>query len=130
MSETLEKNPKEYFGSYKAKIGIIGWGSTMGAIREARYLAEKRGIKVRQLHPKIISPLPEHQIRLFLIGLKQVLVVEENYTGQFAHFLRAKFGITPVEIHKYEGIPITPEEVFAGIAKVARIIDEENITRL
>jgi 2-oxoglutarate/2-oxoacid ferredoxin oxidoreductase subunit alpha len=130
LSEALEKNPKEYFGSYKAKIGIIGWGSTMGAIREARYLAEKRGIKVRQLHPKIISPLPEHQIRLFLIGLKQVLVVEENYTGQFAHFLRAKFGITPVEIHKYEGIPITPEEVFAGIAKVARIIDEENITRL
>jgi hypothetical protein len=47
MSETLEKNPKEYFGSYKAKIGIIGWGSTMGAIREARYLDVQIGTRAR-----------------------------------------------------------------------------------
>ena len=130
LSETLEKNPKEYFGSSKAKIGIIGWGSTMGAIREARYLAEKEGIKIRQLHPRIIAPLPEQRIRHFLLGLKQVIVVEENYTGQFAHFIKAKFGITPIEIHKYSGTPITPEEVLAGIEKVARIVDEENITKL
>ncbi len=130
FSETLEKNPKEFFGSPKAKIGIIGWGSTMGAIREARYLAEKKGIKVRQLHPTIIAPLPERQIRHFLLGLKHVIVVEENYTGQFAHFIKAKFGIVPIEIHKYEGIPITPEEVYAAVEKIARIIDEENITRL
>ena len=112
------------------KIGIIGWGSTEGAIREARYIAEKQGIKIRQLHPKVISPLPETKIRHFLMGLKQVIVVEENYTGQFAHFIKAKFGVVPIEIHKYEGTPITPQEIYAGIIKVARIVDEENITRL
>ncbi|MBT4286201.1 MAG: 2-oxoacid:acceptor oxidoreductase subunit alpha [Deltaproteobacteria bacterium] len=130
LSAILEKNPKEYYGSTKTKIGIIGWGSTEGAIREARYIAEKKGIKIRQLHPKVISPLPETKIRHFLMGLKQVIVVEENYTGQFAHFIKAKFGVVPIEIHKYEGIPITPQEIYAGILKVARIVDEENITRL
>lgn len=130
VAENLEKKPKDYFGSSKAKIGIIGWGSTQGAIREARYLAEKKGIKVREWHPKVISPLPERQIRHFLLGLKYVVIVEENYTGQFAHFFKAKFGTIPIEVHKYEGTPITPEEVFSAIEKIARITDEKNITRL
>jgi 2-oxoglutarate ferredoxin oxidoreductase subunit alpha len=130
LSAALEKNPPEYHGSPEAKIGIIGWGSTEGAIREARYLAEAQGIKVRHLHPRLLSPLPENRIRHFFVGLKQVMIVEENYTGQFAHFIKGKFGITPVEIHKYQGVPITPEEILRGIEKVARIVDEENLTRL
>lgn len=130
LSAALEKNPPEYHGSPEAKIGIIGWGSTEGAIREARYLAEEKGIKVRHLHPRLLSPLPENRIRHFLVGLKQVIMVEENYTGQFAHFIKGKFGIKPVEIHKYEGVPITPEEILRGIEKVARVVDEENLTRL
>jgi 2-oxoglutarate ferredoxin oxidoreductase subunit alpha len=130
LSRALESNPPEYHGSPEAKIGIIGWGSTEGAIREARYLAEERGIKVRHLHPRLLSPLPENRIRHFLVGLKQVIMVEENYTGQFAHFIKGKFGIKPVEIHKYQGEPITPGEILRGIEKVARIVDEENITRL
>jgi 2-oxoglutarate ferredoxin oxidoreductase subunit alpha len=130
LSKALEANPPEYHGTPDAKIGIIGWGSTEGAIREARYLAEAEGIKVRHLHPRLLSPLPENRIRHFLLGLKQVIIVEENYTGQFAHFIKGKFGVKPVEIHKYEGVPITPEEILRGIEKVARIVDEENITRL
>jgi 2-oxoglutarate ferredoxin oxidoreductase subunit alpha len=130
LSAALDKNPPEYFGPESAKIGIIGWGSTAGAIREARHLAEERGILIRHMHPRVISPLPERRIRHFLAGLKQVIVVEENYTGQFAHFMKAKFGVKPIEIHKCEGVPISPEEIYAGVKKVAGILDEENITKL
>jgi 2-oxoglutarate ferredoxin oxidoreductase subunit alpha len=130
LSNALEKNPREYEGPEEAKIGVIGWGSTEGAIREARLLAKQRGILFRHLQPKVLSPLPENQVRYFLAGLKQVIMVEENYTGQFAHFIKAKFGVKPIEIHKSEGVPITPEEIFTGIEKVARIVDEANIARL
>jgi len=130
LGKALEKNPPEYEGPEEAKIGVIGWGSTEGAIHEARLLAEERGILFRHLQPKVLSPLPERQIRNFLSGLKQVIMVEENYTGQFAHFIKAKFGIRPIEIHKCEGVPFTPEEIFNGIEKVERIINEENIARL
>ena len=130
LAAAFESNPPEYYGSEEARIGIIGWGSTEGAIREARYLAEEKGILVRHLHPKVLSPLPERQIRHFLVGLKQVIVVEENFTGQFAHFIKAKFGIRPIEVHKCEGVPITPQEIYTSIEKVARIVDEQNITRL
>ncbi len=130
LSSKLEQNPREFYGSKDSKIGVIGWGSTEGAIREARYRAEEKGIVIRHLHPKVISPLPERQIRSFLVGLKYVIVVEENYTGQFAHFIKAKFGVRPIEIHKCEGVPISSQEIFNGIKKVARIADEKNITKV
>ncbi len=130
LSEAFEANPPDYYGSKEAKVGIIGWGSTEGAIREARYLAEKEGIFIRHLHPKVISPLPDRQIRRFLLGLKQVIVVEENFSGQFAHFIKAKFGIRPIEVRKCQGVPITPQEVLESIKKVARVVDEDHITEL
>ena len=130
LSKALENNPAEWEGSNDASIGVIGWGSTQGAIREARLKAEENGIFFRHLHPKVISPLPEKQIRAFLAGLKHIIIVEENYTGQYAHFIKGKFGIKPIEMHKYEGIPFSADEIYNGILKVARIADEENITRL
>jgi 2-oxoglutarate ferredoxin oxidoreductase subunit alpha len=130
LSQRYEMNPPEYYGSSEAIIGIIGWGSTEGAIREAVYMARDKGIPVKHLHTKEISPLPERHIRQFLCGLKQVMVVEENFTGQFSHFIKAKFGIKPVEVHKCEGIPFHPEEIFTAIKKIARIVDEKNITKL
>ncbi|MDW7760449.1 MAG: 2-oxoacid:acceptor oxidoreductase subunit alpha [Acidobacteriota bacterium] len=130
LSNLLEKNPREYYGSPEARIGIIGWGSTEGAIREARYLAEQEGVLVRHLHPKIVLPMADRRIRYFLAELKHVIVVEENYTGQFAHFIRARFGIRPIEVHKCQGLPITPREILAAILNVARISDEQSITRL
>ena len=130
LSGLFEKNPAEYYGSRDAKIGIIGWGSTEGAIREARYMAEKDGILVRHLHPKVVFPLPDRQIRYFLAELKHVIVVEENFTGQYAHFISGKFALRPIEVHKCQGLPVTSREIYASILKVARIIDEQNITRL
>ena len=130
LAQIFEMNPPEYDGSDTSQIGIIGWGSTKGAIKEACKNAEKRGIKIRHLHPEVISPLPDRQIRRFLSNLKQVMVVEENYTGQFAHLLRAKFGIQPIEVHKCEGIPITSNEILNAIKKVARIVDDKIITKI
>ena len=47
------------FGPKKAKIGLIGWGSTQGAIREGVELAAKEGIEVAHLQLKMMpSPLP------------------------------------------------------------------------
>ncbi len=130
VSHAFERNPMETYGDPSVRIGIMGWGSTEGAIREARYLAEAAGVKVRHIHPHTISPLPEQQISKFLHRLKHLILVEENLTGQFAHFIKAKFGVKPIEVHKCEGMPFTPDEIFNAIMKVARIADEDNITNI
>ena len=130
ISKQFEKNPIEFYGNPDAVIGIIGWGSTEGAIREARYLAEDRGIAVRHLHPHTISPLPGRQISLFLLRLKYLLIVEENLTGQFAHYIKARFGVKSIGIRKCEGMPITSDEILRVIVKVAEIENEDDTTSL
>lgn len=130
IARQFEKNPIEFYGPPDSNIGIIGWGSTEGAIREARYLAEQDGVETRHLHPHTISPLPSRQISLFLLRLKYLLIVEENLTGQFAHYIKAKFNVRPIGIRKCEGMPITPEEILRVILKVARIDDEDNSASL
>ncbi len=129
ISRDFEKNPIEFNGDPNADIGIIGWGSTEGAIREARYMAEEQGILVRHLHPHTIWPLPEKQIGRFLLHLRYLIIVEENLSGQFAHLITARFRVRPIEVHKCEGVPFTPEEIFRSIEKVARIANEETITQ-
>ncbi len=126
ISKEFEKNPIEFYGDPDATIGVIGWGSTEGAIREARYMAEKNGIKIRHLHPHTISPLPHRQISLFLARLDHLIVVEENLTGQFTNYLKAKFRINPQNIRKCQGIPLTAEEIYEGIEKVARLDNDEH----
>lgn len=122
LAKSLENNPVEWEGPEEAEIGVIGWGSTHGAIHEARLKAAGEGIIFKHLHPKVLSPLPENQIKQFLAGLKQVFVVEENYTAQFAHYLKGKFDIKPIEIKKYQGLPFTPDEIYNGIIKAVRQI--------
>jgi 2-oxoglutarate ferredoxin oxidoreductase subunit alpha len=130
IARSFDANPIEIWGRPDAKIGILGWGSTAGAIREARCLAEEKGIYVRHMHPHTLSPMPHRQISNFLVRLEHLIIVEENYTGQFAHHIKAHFGVKAIELHKCEGIPITPEEILRGIEKVAGIIDEYSIARL
>ena len=130
IARSFDANPIEIWGRPDAQIGILGWGSTAGAIREARYLAEERGIHVRHMHPHTLSPMPHRQISNFLVRLEHLIIVEENYTGQFAHHIKAHFGAKAIELHKCEGIPITPEEILKEIEKVAGIIDEYSIARL
>lgn len=66
------------FGLPKAKIGIIGWGSTQGALREATELANKEGMSVAHLQVKMVSPLPEAEIKAFLDSVEKVVVAEIN----------------------------------------------------
>ncbi len=108
--EQVEEIEPEY-----SEIGVIGWGSTYGAIREAiDQLESETGQKIAHLHPRILSPLPEWRIRQFLGPLRKLIVPEENYTGQYAHFLKGKFGIRPIEVHKCQGLPFTSEELYAA----------------
>jgi 2-oxoglutarate ferredoxin oxidoreductase subunit alpha len=103
----------------EAKLGVIGWGSTQGAIHDAILRARKKSIRVRWLQCKLLNPLPKQQIEAFLKGLKVVLVPELNHTAQFAKLLQANFNIEPITFNKSEGMPFTPNEILRKIEEVA-----------
>jgi 2-oxoglutarate ferredoxin oxidoreductase subunit alpha len=113
----LEAPPR--YGSPDPRIGVIGWGSTEGAIREAVERCVAKGIKVAALHPKVLSPLPERHIEEFLRSVETVIVPEVNYTGQFARYLRSIFGIPVVRLNKWGGLPFTAREIERKIEEVA-----------
>lgn len=112
----ITQQPMEEVEPEGTEVGVIGWGSTYGAITEAiQMLDERDGVKVAHLHPRVLSPLNEWRTRRFLGPLRKIICPEENYTGQYAHFLKGKFGINPVEVHKIDGIPFTAEEIYEAV---------------
>ncbi|MBM2838254.1 MAG: 2-oxoacid:acceptor oxidoreductase subunit alpha [Deltaproteobacteria bacterium] len=110
----LESVKPVRFGAADALIGIIGWGSTEGAVREAVSKANEVGLKVAALYPKLLNPLQTDIIEDFVRPLKKVVVVENNYTGQFAAVLRSN-GITCESFTLCEGRPFKVAEVLKRI---------------
>jgi len=113
-----ELGPVPRYGSEKPKVGIIGWGATEGAIREAVERALAAGYEVAALHPRVLNPLPEKELGAFIDSVEQVIVPEVNYQGQMAHHLAATFGFRPIPLNKYGGLPFAPGEIFRKIEEV------------
>ncbi len=124
LREQAEAQPQHWtaeFGTPQARIGLLGWGSTFGAAREAARMAERMGVGVRGLWVKLLAPLPVNAIRRFMEGLEVVLVAELNASGQFLHYLGSQGVVGPlVGINKQEGLPFSPDDILARILEVAR----------
>lgn len=114
-----ELPPPRRYGDEDATIGLIGWGSTEGAIQEAVDRARVKGYKVASLHLKILSPLPDRAIRDFIRSVKTVIVPECNYSGQLANLLGAKYGLQAIRVNKFGGIPFTAGEILRAIEEVS-----------
>ena len=106
------------YGDDDALVGIIGWGSTEGAIQEAVDHARANGYKVAALHPRILSPLPDSTIREFIASVRKVIIPENNYSGQLANVLGAKYGLQAIRVNKFGGIPFTAADIYKAIEEV------------
>lgn len=115
-----EKGFTRRFGDEHATVGVICWGSTEGPVEEAINVAARHGLEVRALTVKMIHPLPDEEIRSFLVGLKHVIVPEINYTGQLCQILRAKYLFPFQSFTKCNGMPFDPDEIFDRIEEVIR----------
>ncbi|MCI0474764.1 MAG: hypothetical protein L0Y55_00800, partial [Anaerolineales bacterium] len=56
----------EMFGDLDAPVCVVGWGSTIGPVREAVERAAKEGMRVAVLYPKLLYPLPSKHIGEFI----------------------------------------------------------------
>jgi 2-oxoglutarate ferredoxin oxidoreductase subunit alpha len=101
--------PCAVVGHPKAKLLVVGWGSTYGAIREAVVGLAAEGYEVAATHLRYLSPLPSD-----LGGLLERhprVLVPENNLGQLAGILRSTY-LCPVEsLEKVEGAPFKVREI-------------------
>jgi 2-oxoglutarate ferredoxin oxidoreductase subunit alpha len=100
--------PPVRFGTENAKTMVVGWGSTRGVIEEA---LEKSGRQdMAALHFKQVYPLPSNMAEYFS-GVEEIIVIENNFTGQFAQLLKLEGVNITGNILKYNGEPFSIEEL-------------------
>ena len=80
------------FGPKNAKIGLIAWGSS-GEVSLAAVKSLGMEKKIKVCVPELVSPMPKSIVAEFLKGLKKLIVVEMNYSGQYHGFLRRYFNL-------------------------------------
>jgi len=109
--------PPKLVGPEQADVTLVGWGSTAGVIREAvEKLAGEEGIVANQLAIKWIVPLHAAEIGKILGRSKNVIVIENNQSGQFARYLRSETGFAAHgHIRKYDGEPFMPHHVVEAV---------------
>jgi 2-oxoglutarate ferredoxin oxidoreductase subunit alpha len=112
--------PPQLWGAPEAQVTLLGWGSTQGVIREAiEKLASEAGIAANNLQIKWIVPLHGDAIAAALSKSKKVVIVENNYSGQFARYLRSETGIVAdAHIRKYDGEPFMPHHIVNGVKEI------------
>ena len=103
-------------GPPDAEITLIGWGSTDGTIREARALLAEQGIRANQLQIRWLVPLHGDTIVRILGKAKHTIIVENNFSGQFARYLRSETSFVPSgNIRKYDGEPFMPHHIAEAV---------------
>jgi 2-oxoglutarate/2-oxoacid ferredoxin oxidoreductase subunit alpha len=92
-----------------ATLLVLGWGSSLGAIRAAARRVRANGHAVAIAHLRHLNPLPANTGRV-LRRYERVLVPEMN-TGQLAQVLRAEFLVEVESYCKLEGKPLFAAEL-------------------
>jgi len=90
-------------GDDKGDLLVLGWGSTLGAIRHAVDNTRAKGFSVSSAHVRYLNPLPAN-LGIILNNFKQVLVPELNL-GQLRLMLRAKYLVDVIGLNKVQGQP-------------------------
>src|SRR6266849_2432381 len=82
--------PPTLWGPRDADVTLIGWGSTQGVIEESCEILNEQGISANQLQIRWLVPLHGDAILEILRGSRHIIIVENNYSGQFARYLRCE----------------------------------------
>ena len=113
------------YGEYWAEIegegetAVVTFGSCTGPVRDALARAAADGFKVRLVSMRLLAPAQPQRLAAALRGVKKVLVVEQNHSGQFHRYLRADFEL-PGEVHslRHPGpLPIRADEIYRKITE-------------
>ncbi|MGC9522007.1 MAG: 2-oxoacid:acceptor oxidoreductase subunit alpha [Anaerolineae bacterium] len=107
------------WGDEGAAFGIMGWGSTRGAVREVTKQLQRQGIPIEAIYPHTLLPMPDQAIRDFISSKRAILVPELNFSGQFGRMIEHRYYHELDERHvriyqqkKEQGVPFKVHEIY------------------
>ena len=102
--------------SGKARVLVLGWGSTYGPIGAACRAVRGAGMDVAQAHLRHLNPFPANTADV-LRAYDRVIIPEMNL-GQLALLIRGRFLVDAISYNQVRGMPFTSEELATTITDV------------
>jgi pyruvate ferredoxin oxidoreductase alpha subunit len=115
--DTEHETQQTYFGPDEADYGILTWGSSQGAVKEAVDRLNDQGHSVKALSVSDMAPYPVEEVTEWLESVDEAMVVEMNASAQFRGLTQkelGRFGDKLTSLLKYNGNPFEPAEVVEG----------------
>jgi 2-oxoglutarate ferredoxin oxidoreductase subunit alpha len=106
----------------RARVLVVGWGSTYGPIGAAVRRLRQRGLSVAQAHLRHLNPFPA-DLGALLRRYERVFVPEMNL-GQLALLLRARYLVDVVSYNRVRGMPLLSIELAEAIGDVVAAVDD------
>ncbi len=108
--------------SGRARLLVLGWGSTYGPIGAAVRRLRGQGLHIAQAHLRHLNPFPGN-LGEVLRQYDRVVVPEMNL-GQLAMLLRAKYLVDVVRYNQVRGLPFSATELEAVLATTLEELHE------
>jgi 2-oxoglutarate ferredoxin oxidoreductase subunit alpha len=102
--------------SGRAKVLLLGWGSTYGPVRAAAATIRAAGHDVARAHLRHLNPFPSN-LGDVLRAYDRVLVPEMNL-GQLTTMLRAQYLVDVQSYSRVRGLPINSAELAADVTTI------------
>lgn len=102
-------------GKEGAKLCVLTWGSTFGAVETAVRDMLEKDVSVAHVHMRYLNPFPRNLEKL-LRSFEKIIVPEMN-KGQLALLIRGAYLIDAKPISKMKGLPFTVDEIKECIKK-------------
>jgi len=107
------------WGPVDADLTVVGWGSTKGTIQDAIAVLAEGGKHINYLQLRLMKPFPVDDVTAALTKAKQLVLVEENYSGQLGSLIREQTGVKIEQrILKFDGRPFSEDELVRELSKV------------
>jgi 2-oxoglutarate ferredoxin oxidoreductase subunit alpha len=107
--------PEIFSGGESMDVGVIAWGSTVGAALEAVLKAQRNGLRVGALKMTSLFPYHRDVIRGFMDCCGEVLVPELNYEGQLANLIGHLHRKDVVRLNRVTGMPMSASVIYEKI---------------
>jgi 2-oxoglutarate ferredoxin oxidoreductase subunit alpha len=98
----------------EGETAVVTFGSCTAPVREA---LARNGKGTRLVSLRLLAPAQPERLKKALEGVKRVLVVEQNHSGQFLRYLRAEYDL-PGEVRSLRRpgpLPFRPEEILEAL---------------
>ncbi|MGQ0638450.1 MAG: 2-oxoacid:ferredoxin oxidoreductase subunit alpha [Nitrososphaerota archaeon] len=98
---------------------IVSWGSNKGPILDALEMLKKEGLEVGFIQIKLLLPFPTDHVKSLLKGVKTIIDIEANQSGQLGSLLNEHLDKkVDYYILKYTGRPMTCTEIYDSLKKI------------